>query len=77
MSTQEPITPSLLAKLPTAPGVYLFRNQKGEILYVGKAKSLRSRVRSYFRKDPSRSIKTGELVRRVTSVTRAVVAISV
>jgi len=73
MSTQEPITPSLLAKLPTAPGVYLFRNQKGEILYVGKAKSLRPRVRSYFRKDPSRSIKTGELVRRVTSLDTIVV----
>jgi len=73
MSTQEPITPSLLAKLPTAPGVYLFRNQKGEILYVGKGKSLRPRVRSYFRKDPSRSIKTGELVRRVTSLDTIVV----
>lgn len=73
MSTQEPITPSLLAKLPTAPGVYLFRNRKGEILYVGKGKSLRPRIRSYFRKDPSHSMKTVELVRRVTSLDTIVV----
>jgi excinuclease ABC subunit C len=38
-----------LKGLPAKPGVYLFRNAKGTVLYVGKAKSLRSRVRSYFR----------------------------
>lgn len=37
-----------LAALPAAPGCYVFRDRKGEALYVGKAKSLRSRVRSYF-----------------------------
>src|SRR5215475_6950051 len=37
-----------LKRLPTKPGVYLFRDERGQILYVGKAKSLRSRVRSYF-----------------------------
>jgi excinuclease ABC subunit C len=37
-----------LRTLPTKPGVYLFRDRKGEVLYIGKAKSLRSRVRSYF-----------------------------
>jgi excinuclease ABC subunit C len=37
-----------LRTLPTKPGVYLFRDERGEVLYVGKAKSLRSRVRSYF-----------------------------
>src|SRR5213596_247983 len=37
-----------LKNLPTKPGVYLFRDEKGQILYVGKAKSLRPRVRSYF-----------------------------
>src|SRR5919198_3304458 len=37
-----------LRNLPTKPGVYLFRDAKGEVLYIGKAKSLRSRVRSYF-----------------------------
>src|ERR671930_127617 len=37
-----------LKALPTKPGVYIFRDAKGEVLYIGKAKSLRSRVRSYF-----------------------------
>src|SRR5512140_3395524 len=37
-----------LKRLPTKPGVYLFRNASSEVLYVGKAKSLRPRVRSYF-----------------------------
>src|SRR6266542_6133599 len=37
-----------LKRLPTRPGVYLFRDAKGQLLYVGKAKSLRPRVRSYF-----------------------------
>src|SRR5436853_5604882 len=39
-----------LKGLPAKPGVYLFRDDRGEVLYVGKAKSLRSRVRSYFQK---------------------------
>ena len=34
--------------LPTDPGVYLYKNAEGEVIYVGKAKSLRARVRSYF-----------------------------
>jgi excinuclease ABC subunit C len=38
-----------VAGLPASPGVYLFKGAKGEVLYVGKAKDLRSRVRSYFR----------------------------
>lgn len=49
--------PSLEAKLPTiptSPGVYLFRDAAGEVLYVGKAKSLRDRVRSYLRGGDSR-----------------------
>src|SRR5690554_2472991 len=41
-----------LATLPTRPGVYLMKNEAGEIIYVGKAKNLRNRVRSYFQ--PSR-----------------------
>lgn len=39
-----------LAQMPSQPGVYLMKNDEGTILYVGKAKNLRSRVRSYFRK---------------------------
>ena len=37
-----------LSCLPVQPGVYIFKDKKGAVLYVGKAKSLRSRVRSYF-----------------------------
>jgi excinuclease ABC subunit C len=50
-----------LSKLPNRPGVYLFKDADGTVLYVGKAKSLRSRVRSYFRKDGGHSLKTREL----------------
>jgi excinuclease ABC subunit C len=39
---------SQLKQLPAKPGVYLFRDERGDVLYVGKAKTLRSRVRSYF-----------------------------
>ncbi|NTW55812.1 MAG: excinuclease ABC subunit C [Chlorobiaceae bacterium] len=38
-----------LASLPSSPGVYQFRNSRGKVIYVGKAKNLRNRVRSYFR----------------------------
>ncbi|MGM0668394.1 MAG: GIY-YIG nuclease family protein, partial [Gemmatimonadota bacterium] len=73
MPDAESITPELLATLPTSPGVYLFRAEGGEVLYIGKAKSLRPRVRSYFRQDQSHSIKTRELVRRITGLDTIVV----
>jgi excinuclease ABC subunit C len=44
-----------LGSLPRGPGVYLFRDERGEVLYVGKAKSLRSRVRSYFQRGDGRA----------------------
>jgi excinuclease ABC subunit C len=43
-----------LATLPRRSGVYLFRDEQGDVLYVGKAKSLRSRVRSYFQRGDGR-----------------------
>jgi excinuclease ABC subunit C len=52
--TREERIEEQLKGLPTKPGVYLFRTAKGTVLYVGKAKSLRSRVRSYFRGGDSR-----------------------
>lgn len=73
MGSLPPISPELLKGLPTAPGVYLFRDGKGEILYVGKAKSIRPRVRSYFRDDSSHTVKTRELVKRVASLDTIVV----
>lgn len=62
-----------LEHLPTSPGVYLFRDAGGEILYVGKARSLRSRVRSYFRGGTTGAVRTRELVRRVEGVETIVV----
>ena len=52
-------------ELPDVAGVYVFRDREGEVLYVGKASSLRSRVRSYFNADAGRSLKVRELVRRI------------
>jgi excinuclease ABC subunit C len=62
-----------LKHLPTRPGVYLFRDAGGEILYIGKAKSLRARVRGHFTQDPGYSVKQEELVRRVADVETMVV----
>ena len=64
-----------LRHLPTSPGVYLMKDAGGEVVYVGKAKSLRPRVRSYFTRTASAgSLKTRELVKRVHDVETIVVA---
>jgi excinuclease ABC subunit C len=63
-----------LKHLPTRPGVYLFKDAEGVIVYVGKAKSLRSRVRSYFAGSAQHGLKTQELVRRVADVDTIVVS---
>jgi excinuclease ABC subunit C len=57
-----------LAGLPRTAGVYVFRDSEGEILYVGKAKSLRSRVRSYFGSATATSVKLGRLVPRIAAI---------
>ncbi len=49
-------------QLPLAPGVYLYKDAAGKIIYVGKAKSLRLRVRSYFSEDKLADAKTGGLL---------------
>ncbi len=59
--------------LPTGPGIYMFRDAAGELLYIGKAKSLRSRVRSHFSQDPASSLKNREMIRRVADVETMVV----
>ncbi|HET6231186.1 MAG TPA: excinuclease ABC subunit UvrC [Longimicrobiaceae bacterium] len=64
---------SKLRHLATRPGVYLMKDAEGEIIYVGKAKSLRPRVRSYFNSGRDHSLKTREMVRRVADVDTIVV----
>ena len=54
-----------VAQLPTQAGVYLFKNVLGTVLYVGKARSLRSRVKSYFLESRWTDAKTGSLVREI------------
>jgi excinuclease ABC subunit C len=51
-----------VAQLPTRPGVYLYTDGAGTVLYVGKANNLRSRVRSYFNEDRLADVKTGSLI---------------
>jgi excinuclease ABC subunit C len=60
--------------LPTEPGVYLYKNAEGEIIYVGKAKNLRSRVASYFHEGRHEDAKTGTLVREAVDLEYIVVA---
>ncbi len=64
---------SKLPHLPDGPGVYLWKGGDGKILYVGKAKRLRSRVRSYFGQDQFASPKTRHLVDQITDLETIVV----
>ncbi len=63
-----------LATLPDAPGVYLHKNVEGKVIYIGKARNLKNRVRSYFNKDSGHSPFTRKMVRLIadfeTVVTR-------
>jgi len=58
--------------VPTDPGVYLYRDEAGEILYVGKAKNLRSRVKSYFSSN-DHPVKTLQLVMRIRQIDYVIV----
>src|SRR6202050_702791 len=59
--------------IPAEPGVYLYKNAEGEVIYVGKAKNLRSRVASYFHEGRWEDSKTGTLVREAVDVDYIVV----
>jgi excinuclease ABC subunit C len=61
------ITPEKVANLPSRPGVYLMRDDKGKVIYVGKAKDLRARVRAYFH-NPDGRCQVEFLVRRVADI---------
>lgn len=58
----------ILATLPAKPGCYIYRNAEGTIIYVGKAISLKNRVRSYFHADLSHDAKTRRLVREIGDI---------
>ncbi|MBI4460660.1 MAG: excinuclease ABC subunit UvrC, partial [Acidobacteria bacterium] len=62
-----------LESLPAGPGVYQFKNAGGEVIYVGKAKSLRQRVRSYFLEARAADAKTDTLVREAAGVSTILV----
>jgi excinuclease ABC subunit C len=65
--------PQKIRTIPTEPGVYLYKNAEGEVIYVGKAKNLRSRVASYFHEGRWEDSKTGTLVREAVDVDYIVV----
>jgi excinuclease ABC subunit C len=60
--------------IPTQPGCYLYKNADGEVIYVGKAKNLRARVRSYFLVASQANAKTGSLMREAVDVEYITVA---
>ena len=60
------VTPEEVAALPLAPGVYMMRNERGDLLYIGKARRLRERVVSYF--SASVSAKTADLIGHVYKI---------
>jgi excinuclease ABC subunit C len=63
-----------IRSIPASPGVYLYKNAEGEVIYVGKAKSLRHRISSYFHEGRVADAKTGTLVREAVDVDYIVVA---
>lgn len=72
MSREEKIQ-SLLSTLPDRPGIYQFYDKDDTLLYVGKAKSLKKRVSSYFQKDNHVSGKTAVMVKKVSDIKTLVV----
>ena len=63
-----------LERLPDRPGVYLYKDAKGQVVYVGKAASVRTRVRSYFQASRTRDAKTDALVDHIADVDYIVTA---
>ena len=57
-----------IRSLPAQPGVYLYKNAEGEVIYVGKAKNLRARVRSYLLESSQANAKTGSLMQEAVDV---------
>lgn len=62
-----------LKNLPNSPGVYIYRNSKNEIIYVGKAINLKKRISQYFQRDDALGPKTATLVSQIDSIETRVV----
>ncbi|MBR5281653.1 MAG: excinuclease ABC subunit C [Alistipes sp.] len=73
MSSREDMVMEQVAALPLEPGVYQFLDRDGKVIYVGKAKSLKKRVSSYFVKNKDHSAKVRVLVRQVCAIKHIVV----
>ena len=58
----------MLKSVPTNPGVYFFSDTKGKILYIGKAKNLKTRVRSYFQKNKYQTPKNQSMIKRIDDI---------
>ena len=63
-----PLSKSKIQQVPTKPGVYFFKNDLGDIIYIGKAKHLRNRVRSYFQKNKYQSPKNISMIKRIDDI---------
>ncbi len=61
-------TPNDIHHLPTLPGIYLFYNQKEEVIYVGKAKNIKKRVSDYFAAGKVHNLKTARMITHITSI---------
>ena len=55
-------------QVPTKPGVYFFKNEGGEIIYIGKAKHLRNRVKSYFQNSKHQTAKNISMIKRIADI---------
>ena len=73
MSNRDDRLKAEVAALPLLPGVYQFLDRNGVIIYVGKAKSLRKRVSSYFVQSKEHSAKVRVLVRQIEAIKHIVV----
>ena len=62
------INQNKVKQVPTKPGVYFFKNETGEIIYIGKAKHLRNRVRSYFQNSKHQSAKNISMIKRIADI---------
>jgi excinuclease ABC subunit C len=62
------VTPDNTGLLPQNPGIYKYHNKEGKLIYVGKAKNIRKRVKSYFTKQKGQSLKTHKLISEIEEI---------